>query len=124
VLLVKLRKAEARSNSLAEEVAVLRAAVDSQSGTWFDDIHATVERVTREGMQRADNLQVRPSSVLLPPSTGPVPYCVCWEEGNSAWKSWTPATLWGATFGHDRADFTLLQCRCKSSHSRQVMRTV
>lgn len=58
VLLVKLRKAEARSSNLAEEVAVLRAAVESQSGTWFDDIHATVERATREGMQRADTLQV------------------------------------------------------------------
>ena len=59
VLLVKLRKAEARACSLAEEVSVLRAAVDSQSGTWFEDIHATVQRVTREGMQRADTLQAR-----------------------------------------------------------------
>lgn len=58
VLLVKLRKAETRSSKIAEEVAVLRAAVDSQSGAWFEDIHATVERVTREGMQRADTLQV------------------------------------------------------------------
>jgi hypothetical protein len=75
VLLVKLRKAEARSNSLAEEVAVLRAAVDSQSGTWFDDIHATVERVTREGMQRADSLQVGPASVMLPHPTGTGTHC-------------------------------------------------
>ena len=63
MLLVKLRKAEARSASLAEEVSVLRAAVDSQSGTWFEDIHANVQRVTREGMQRADTLQVRSCAV-------------------------------------------------------------
>lgn len=44
---------------------MLRAAVDSQSGSWFDDIHANVERVTREGMQRADTLQVGVSSPIL-----------------------------------------------------------
>jgi hypothetical protein len=69
VLLVKLRKADARAAGLAEEVSTLRAAVESQSGAWFADVHAAVERATRDGMLRADALQVRSPAALWRPAS-------------------------------------------------------
>lgn len=62
VLMVKLKKAEARRDSLATEAAELRAAVDTQSGAWFEEVHAAVEAAQRESMKRADSLQVRTAS--------------------------------------------------------------
>lgn len=59
VLMVKLNKAEARRDSLSAEAAELRAAVDTQSGAWFDEVHAAVETSQRESMRRADGLQAR-----------------------------------------------------------------
>lgn len=59
VLMVKLNKAESRRDALAAESADLRAAVDTQSGPWFEEVHAAVEAAQRESMKRADSLQVR-----------------------------------------------------------------
>lgn len=59
VLMVKLKKAEARRDALAAEAGELRAAVDTQSGPWFEEVHAAVEASQRESMKRADSLQVR-----------------------------------------------------------------
>jgi hypothetical protein len=41
---------------LERESAELRAAVDSQSGQWFDDIWATVLKKLEEGMLEAGQL--------------------------------------------------------------------
>eukprot|EP00892_Ulva_mutabilis_P009014 jgi/Ulvmu1/6485/UM003_0116.1 len=59
VLMVKLNKAEARRDALSAEAAELRAAVDSQSGPWFHEVHAAVEASQRESMRHADSLQAR-----------------------------------------------------------------
>ena len=57
VLMVRLQKTEARCKTLDGECAELRAAVETQSGPWFDDIRAVVQRRMQEGMQEARALQ-------------------------------------------------------------------
>jgi chromosome segregation ATPase len=59
VLMLRLRKTEERCKILESEAAELRAAVDSQSGAWFEDIRATVQQRLEEGMQEARQLQAR-----------------------------------------------------------------
>jgi hypothetical protein len=59
VLIIKLRKAEERCASLGSERDELRAAVDTQSGPWFDDIQRAVQQRMEEGMQKAKELEAQ-----------------------------------------------------------------
>jgi chromosome segregation ATPase len=55
--MIKLRKAEEQSSTLQRECTDLRAAVDSQSGAWFEDIRTTVQHRIEESMQKARELE-------------------------------------------------------------------
>jgi chromosome segregation ATPase len=59
VLMVKLRKAEERVRSLSNECIELRAAVDTQSGSWFEDIQQTVQTRIEDSMKAAHELEAK-----------------------------------------------------------------
>lgn len=59
VLMVKLQKAEARCKALGGECAELRAAVETRSGPWFDEVRAVVQHRIQEGMEEARALQAQ-----------------------------------------------------------------
>lgn len=55
--MVKLRKSEERTRTLSSEVSELRAAVDTKSGPWFDDVRETVRAKITEGMAAAEEFR-------------------------------------------------------------------
>jgi regulator of replication initiation timing len=59
VLMVKLGRAEKRLALLSHECQELQAAVQDQSGGWFDDVKNVVEQRVSTSLQRADQLEAQ-----------------------------------------------------------------